>query len=550
MSEHLQYAEDVVAGRILTGDLVRRQCERVLREHEASPDRWEFKPEFCVPILNFISSLSHVKGQWARREEQIKLEPWQVFFICETYGWVDKDTWARRYREAILEVARKNAKTTILAGLGLFELMYGDAGAEVYSVATKQDQAKIVWDIAGQMVRRIEPEDRIGVKQTVSAITTEAGDTFAPLSKETKTLDGLSPSLVIIDEAAAIEKANAIEVMLSGMGARENPLAIYITTAGFNRSTLYYTKRSLLVDRLKAGRDMGRLFGMLYQIDPDDDWRDPNVWIKANPNLNVSVMTDHIADQVEQATEKKQMVNGVLVKHMCRWVGAGERWLDADDWDACAVPRLQRAGKCYVGIDLASFNDLTSVVRIWPRADGQIEMDHHSWLPQRSFDTADESAREAYAAGQADGVLTVVDTAVVDYSVVRQYLEVTRDQYGVTLVGSDGWNAQTLVEQLENDGFQILEVTQSIKKMNQPSKTFGGWVAGGKLRHLGDDLLAWQAGNCEAWVDVNDNVKIRKGDDPSRKVDSIIAAIIATACYETGVEPEDQVTWAVASMDE
>ena len=323
---HLTYARRCVAGEEVVGYDVKLACARALNDH-ARDDRWIFNADIADRACAFLESLPHTKGRWATRGEKLRLEDWQRFIVCEVYGWVDKDDGARRYRHALIEVARKNGKTFLAAGLGLMELITGDAGGEVYMLATNREQAKVCYDAA--IAIRNKSAALYDCKERYHKLE-YGGSRLATLSKESRTFDGLNPSLAIVDEAGAIHDRYLIEVLETGMGARVEPLMIYTTTAYARQDTAYYELREHLRSVLRGDIDDDRVFGMLYGHDKDDDISDPQTWRKANPNLDVSVVEAELKDSYERTINIPAQAQNWRCKRLNSWTGAATNWINPE----------------------------------------------------------------------------------------------------------------------------------------------------------------------------------------------------------------------------
>ena len=345
MAEHLAYAEDVAAGRIRASAAVIAQCRRSLAEHErgfveetefGERRRFEWRADAVAGRLRFYQHCQHPKGRWRADGEAIRLEPWQLFFVCEVYGWIDIDNpRARRIREAILLVARKNGKTTLCAPLGLHEAGWGDAGAEVYVVATKAEQAKILWDAAAHMVKASPVLDK---RFTVTAgeIASRRG-VMKPLSSKSLSQDGFNPSLLLADEAAAVTDANQIHVIESGMGSRDAPLSLALSTAQPIRNTLFHARCDIARRGLLDGTIAVSSFALLYELESPEEADDPENWIKANPNLGVSVTRRaRSAKRCASRSDNPRERGLTLCKHFNIWSQYETAWLPIEAWDACA----------------------------------------------------------------------------------------------------------------------------------------------------------------------------------------------------------------------
>ena len=536
---HLKYAEAVTNGNIISNKAVCLQCQRTLDEHKQGivDGKWIFDKEAAFAPAMFISSLPHVKGSWANKRQKIKLEYWQLYWLAETYGWVHKDNGNRRFHHALLSIARKNAKTTMCAGLAGFELIHGDVGSEVYAIATKSDQSKIVWDIFAKMMARKTIPEADQIRRVHSEIT-YGENIFKFLGRDSKTLDGLNPSLAIIDEAAQIEDRNLLDVIDSGFGARENPLTIYITTASFETDTAYYDMQEDYLDNLKRGESNGRTFGLIYGLDDDDDYTDPSCWKKANPNLGVSVYSDFLEKRASQASRQKSMRNGVLVKNFNRWTSSGEAWIPREDWLAC-TGKIEKKGKCYAGIDVAVKLDLTACAVVWPKADGSVELDVKCWVPEKAFEDAKDNVRLIYESAIDEGTLEIVPGAVMDEDLVLEHIQRINEKHQLVRVGSDPACAGQLLDKIDKAGIEVLEVKPYMRVMTAPARRLENLVAEKKLVHEGSEFLAWQADNAVIYVNDDGHCKVKKPPTAWKKIDGIISTIVALACFEEGeVQPE------------
>ena len=277
----IKYAEDVVNGDIVACKQVKQACERFLNDLKRDDWRWSFSIKRANHIIGFMEfGIKHVKGPLAG--QTLKLEPWQVFILINIYGWVDEENDERRFRYVLLEIARKNGKSLFASAMAIYDLLFGDEGGEIYSLATKRDQAKIAWDAAKRMVEKSAEEVRDRFQLHQSSITEASRwSKYVPLGRDSKGLDGLNPSLNIFDEAAAYSDRNIVEVMTSATGARLNFLNLFITTAQFSKQTVYYENRTYLEGVLDEKYEDDRWFGLIYTLDDGDDWTDESTWVKS-----------------------------------------------------------------------------------------------------------------------------------------------------------------------------------------------------------------------------------------------------------------------------
>ena len=375
----LQYARDVVAGRILACQWVILACKRQLDDL----GRWDgvdgapyfFDRAAAERVIKFEEMMPHVKGEWARKRMTLKLEPWQKFILSTLFGWKRAKDGLRRFREAYIEVPRKNGKSCFVAPIGLYMLAAdGEEGAEVYSGATTEKQAWEVYGPAQIMAKRAEGfMEHYGVDVRAKNMNLiGSASRFEPLIGDPG--DGASPHCAIVDEYHEHESPRLYDTMITGMGARRQPLIIVITTAGFNLGGPCYDMR------LRAGKVLDRtlqdeeLFAVVYTIDAEDDWKSPEALRKANPNFGVSVMEDYLLSQQSKAIQNPSKQNTFKTKHLNIWCNARAAAFNMTNWEKCAEPGLSRgrfAGKpCFMGLDLASKNDLNAVVYLFPEDGG------------------------------------------------------------------------------------------------------------------------------------------------------------------------------------
>lgn len=376
----IAYAHAVTKGEINVCRNVRLACQRFINQYENKEWEWVFDPDYPQHILDFASCLQHTKGVMAGKP--VILEPFQIFFLCAIYGFRSKKDHSRRMvTDVILFIPRKAGKSTLTAVIGLYELVCGEPGAEVFTLATNREQASIVFNSAKGFVESMPPELKPLFNPTKYEIqkTGDSQTTFKALSRDTKkTGDGKNPSCVIVDEAAQIVDRNSIEVLHSGMVARANPLRIYITTASFTKETKFYEDMDLFESMLNGeATDNPRWFGLLYGLDPQDDWKDSSTWAKANPMHGITVFQEAIEQRAEEAKHKPATLNEFLCKTLNVFVSANTAWLDRAHWDNpdCLIKEAREPESVFVGFDLAATRDLNACCFLKRFADDDYEVE-------------------------------------------------------------------------------------------------------------------------------------------------------------------------------
>lgn len=534
-----EYALDVVAGRVLAGRWVRLACERHLRDLERAGTEafpWIFDEARAERVFAFYRFCRHVKGPLAG--QPIELEPWQKFIIGSVFGWIHRETGLRRFRKAYIQVARGNGKSTLLSGLGLYMLMAdGEAGAEVYATATKREQARIVYDAARFMairspdlLKRLEPGK-------AEMIHPASAGKFAPLSKDTKSLDGLNPHLGIIDEFHAHLTREMYDLLVSAMGKRLQPLLFIITTAGFDLASPCYEEYTYLTKVLSGELQNEQYFAYIAQLDPEDNPQDERCWIKANPLLAATEAgMEYLRAELRAALDVPSKMRNFLVKNLNLWVDQKkEGYMRMDKWRACAasdenpMPDL-RGRACYIGVDLSSKIDLTSVGVEFPLGQGRFAVLSHSFIPEERLRERLKVDKQPYDSWARLGWLTVIPGAVVDQQAIIDWIQgqVVQNGWQVREVCVDPWNATQFAVELQKLGYTVVEITQIPRILSEPTKDFRERVLRGEIIHDGSPVLAWAMGNAVERRDHNGNIMLDK-EKSRERIDPVAALMNAHA---------------------
>ena len=364
------YAQAVADGKIPAGNLIRLTCERHLKDLKTAKMRGLFfDADAARYVIKFYSFLKHSKGEWAGCT--FELQPWQQFIVGSLFGWKRADG-TRRFRVAYVEVPRKNGKSTMLAGIGLYLLIAdGEPGAEVYAAATKRDQAKIVWGEAAKMVKSSPAlTKRVTTYMGKGNMNFPAlGSKFEPLGADSDTMDGLNVHAAIIDELHAHKTRDVWDVLDTATGSRRQPLLFAITTAGTDQTSVCYEQHERARKLLEGVIEDDAYFAFIACLDEGDDYADPATWAKANPNFGISVKEDDLRRKAKTAKESPSALNAFLRLHLNKWTQQVDRWIDLDVWDQNAgiIKEEALAGRtCYGGLDLSSVDDMTAWVRYSP----------------------------------------------------------------------------------------------------------------------------------------------------------------------------------------
>lgn len=539
-----RYATGVARGDILACEDVRLACQRFLDMAERKDAPYEFVPEKAEHILKFVKFCRHVKGPDAGKS--IELQDFQVLFLVAIYGFRHKGDHSKRWvTDVILFVPRKSGKTTLASIISLYELQFGEAGAEVFTLATNREQASICFDSSKAIMESMIPElqSRFISYRSELKKTGDSTSTYRALSRDNrKTGDGKNPSCAMIDEAAQIVERGSIEVLHSGMGARKNPLRMYLTTASFTKETKFYEDLSHFRTVLRgASEDTYKWFGLLYGIDQGDEWSDPKIWGKANPMLGVSVTTEAIQHMADEAKSKPASLNEFLCKQLNIYVSANSAWVDRRYWDeSIAEMPTDKPEATFLAFDLAHSRDLNAVCTLHRYGEEDLYARFKFFLPEDSLEFVPNHYKSIFLQAHASGILQLTPGNVTDLNEIEMYIRNECEKYEIKEIGYDPYNAAALVANLFSYGLPVKKIGQGMAALSSPSKATEQLILKKAIKHDGNPFVGWQLGNCEVYIDVNNNVKVRKNEaDPSAKVDGIITMIMAIHCHLDNVFTSD-----------
>lgn len=526
------YAEQVRSGEILVCEYVRLAVERYYADLDRALDMGRyFDKKAAMRAIRFIEKLKHTKGEWAG--QRFRLEPWQQFVLWNIFGWKNADG-TRRFRYAYIEIARKNGKTALSAGIGLYMLFAdGESRPEVYSAATVKDQAKICFSDAVEIVKATDLKNYLTPYRN-SIVYELKGGTMKPLSSDYGTHDGLNPSCGIIDEFHAHKDSGMFDVIKSAFGARRQPLMFIITTAGFDKSGVCYAYRENVIKVLRGVNEDDSLFGIIYTLDDKSEWDDPKMWIKANPNLGVSLSADYLADQVKDAKNRPEAVRNVMTKNVDLWVDAERTWILDDAWLKCigtTNPADLKGCACWGGLDLSNVSDITAYVLLFHEND-RFQLLPHFWIPEEKMLEKVRKENINYGKWVAEGYVTVTPGNVIDYDFVKaDILRIVAD-YDLQTSAYDRWNSSQTIIDLQNEGMECNPFGQGYGSMSAPTKEFEKLVLTGKIEHFGNPVLRWMLASTLVKTDPAGNIKPDK-EKSTQKIDGIVASIMALGEWMT-----------------
>ena len=535
-----KYALDVITGKIPAAKYVAKACQRYLTDLDTAEERGlEFRPKTAQAYIQFFQrAIRHTVGEWDGKP--FDPLPWQQFILWNLYGWFREDG-TRRFNYAYITVARKNGKTTLMAGCALAALFFDqEKAAEVYFAATKKDQAKIGFDEAQRMVS-ISPALRRHLragKHDIKAPKLSARCTY--LSSERDTLDGLNIHFAGIDEYHAHPTDGVANVLRSGMQARRNPLHLTITTAGFNRESPCYEMQKTCKEILDGVKHDDAQFALIYELDEEDDWTDSSTWIKANPSLGVALRSQLLDSQMQQAINLGGSREVEFkTKHLNKWVTASKTWIQDEIWSANERQEDLTGRICWGGLDLASVSDMTALVMVYPDGDGYHVRGHY-FMPSDTIDNIlDRDPSHIYRTFLDLPNFHVTDGNVTDYSAIRRLVSGVMNRpdgqevdgsslmhnYQIEKIAFDRYNSTQIAIDLVDDGVPLTPFGQGFVSMSSPTKQLEVLVRTGKVWHDGDPVLRWALGNVELKMDPAGNIKADK-QKSGGKIDPIVAMVM------------------------
>ncbi|QZY40384.1 terminase large subunit [Bacillus velezensis] len=536
----LDYSRDVISGEIVACEKHIWACQRFLEDikKEATENfPYYFDDEKARRFLYWMTQFKHTKGPLAG--ENIVPEPIQIFIFGNVYGWIHKDTGYRRFTKVYWQVGRKNAKTQSLACVASYEAMAnGENMSEVYIGATKTEQAQICWK---EIKAQIEGCDLLNnpKKYNIAYSTIQhpkTNSTIKALSKDAgKTGDGFNPQCGIIDEYHAHKTSEIYDILDSGMGARTQPLMVIITTAGHELNNPAYRVEYDYVSRLLDPNKVEtneQYFVMVNELDKDDDIKDERNWIKANPILaSHEVGKKYLRERLEMALAIPEKMRDYLTKNMDVWVNMRDGgYMDMQAWTDCGSDQLPdlKNRECYVGIDLSKTIDLTAASFVFPLDDGRVAVESHGFMPEDTFFERMKTDNVPYDTWKDRGWLTTTDGAVVDYDYIRAYIKKMEQEKGwrIKEIGYDPYNATQFAQQMEADGYVMIEIRQGVATLSEPTKGFRAKVKSKKVIHPKNSLLTWAMGNAVIKVDAQENIMLDKSKSTQR-IDPVAALINA-----------------------
>jgi phage terminase large subunit-like protein len=524
-----KYAEDIVSGKIVSSSYVAGACKRFLSDLEATDRAWYFSADAAEKYLRSVQKFQHVIGNW--KTKNVVYEPWQCFIKANIFGFKMRETDFPRFRIAHVEVARGNGKSLLASQAALYMLCLDNPnGNQISTVATKKEQARIVLDAARVMARKNASFlKHTGVKVLAHTVVHESSNSvIRALSSETSGLDGLNDVMAICDELHAM-KRETFDVIYSGMSKRSDSITLCITTAGTDSDSVGFSQSAYAKKVCLGDVEDDQFFAAVYCLEEGDDWFDESKWIKANPNLGVSVDIATLRAKVDKALVTPSDIPNIKIKHLNMWISEAEAFYDPAKWDDCADPSIKIEDflrqPCRMGIDLASHIDLTSIAAIFKK-DGIYYIFDKTYIPEG---TVKEANNVLYDDCLAKGFLIKTKGDAINYDFIREEAEKMAKDFRVVECAFDSWNATEMAQKLSGK-IEMVKFAMNTGNLSEPMKKLDVLMREKKIRHNGSPLLRWCLGNVVAKVDHNDNVYPRKSHI-RLKIDPIVAILMALAMH-------------------
>ena len=530
MNYILEYYDKIISGEITTSKRIKQIYKKAVEELQTPKPPFIFDEEKASRPIEFIEKFcKHSKGRWMGKP--IVLELWQKGMISIIYGFINKDTGFRRAREWFVVCGRKNGKSTISSGIGLVELML-ENGSQVVCAATKRDQAKIVFDEAFNMVKQSPFLSKHIKKRKTDLYFSQRFSTFTPLCSQSNSLDGLNSQLGIIDEAAAIRDRNLYDVVRQSQSSREQPLMLTISTSGFLRECLYDSLYSYACSVLDGIIDDPSFVPFIYELDSDEEWTNPDCWIKANPALGTIKSIDELAANVEKAKHDETFKPTLLVKDMNIISTVNGSWLDYSVINNPATFNISDFKGSYAvgGVDLSRSGDLTCATIICMRKNDPIK-----YVLQKYFIPADTAKKKEiedkipYTAFVKQGILSLSGTCEINYSDVTAWFDWVKDELKIIpfWISYDEWNSNYWVDEMKSKRYQMIVARQGFKSVSPAMKCMESDFRQGLVNYNNNNLLKWCLTNTQVIYDPAGNIKFDKSKNKKLRNDGMTSLYCA-----------------------
>lgn len=529
MNYIVEYFEAINTGKCVVSKRVYKQYEKLVNDIN-NPDKYIFDESKADKPIKFIETFcKHSKGEWAGKP--VKLELFQKAYISALFGFINKDTGLRRYKESLFYVSRKNGKSTLLSGIAAYMLVAdGEPGAEIYSCATKKDQAKLVFDETLNMIKQSPYLSKHLKKRKTDLYFPLTMSKFQPLGKNSDTLDGLNAHCVIIDELHGVKDRNLYEVMKQSQSARRQPLLIMITTAGTVRECIFDDMYEYACNVVDGTFEDNTFLPILYELDNKSEWTDPEAWQKSNPALGTIKKIDDLEHKVEKAKNNPKDLSGVLTKDFNIRDTLSNAWLTFEDINNTETFNIEDFRNCYAigGADLSITTDLTCATLLLIDKETEKRYIHQMyWLPSENLEQRVKLEKIPYDIWYKRGLLRLCDGNTINYGDVTQWFIEMLNDYGITplWIYYDSYSAKYWVEEMEQNGFKMVRCIQGAKTLSLPMQQLGADLKAKKINYNNSPILKWCLTNTGVQEDRNGNIVPIKNQSAKQRIDGVASML-------------------------
>ncbi len=526
-----QYWQEMKAGNIIVSKRIYKQYEKLVNDM-AHHDRYIFDEQKAMRPIKFIESFCrHSKGELAGKP--LVLDLFQKAYISALFGFVDKETGYRRYTESFFFVGRKNGKTTMLSAIALYMLMAdGESGSEVYSVASKRDQANILFDQAHEMIKQSPDLNRNIRKRKSDLYFAHNFSKMQSLGKNSNSLDGLNAHLVVIDELHSIQDRNLYEVMKQSQSARTQPLLIMITTAGTHRGTIFDDLYEYACNVVDGNFIDDNFLPIMYELDHKAEYKLPDAWQKANPALGVSKKVEDLERKVARAKNNANDLTGILTKDFNIREVANNAWLTFEAINNTDTFDIEDFRNCYAigGADLSITTDLSCATLLFVDPETEIRYVHQMyWLPEDNLYKRVHDDKIPYDKWHEQGLLRLCSGNTIDYSDITAWFIEMMNDYDISplWIYYDNYSARYFVSEMEMNGFKMIRTPQGAKTLSLPMQNLGADLEKHKVNYNNNPILKWNLTNTGVETDRNGNIVPIKNQSAKRRIDGVASLLDA-----------------------
>ncbi|PTJ26326.1 terminase large subunit [Staphylococcus simulans] len=526
-----EYYRQIKSGEIVASKRITKQYEKLIDDMYNHPQYIYDHAKAERPIKFIETFCRHSKGELAGKP--LILDLFQKAYISALFGFVDKETGKRRYTESFFYVARKNGKTTMLSAIALYMMIAdGESGAEVYSVASKRDQANILFDQAHEMIKQSPDLSRNIRKRKSDLYFSHNFSKMQSLGKNSNSLDGLNAHLVVIDELHSIQDRNLYEVMKQSQSARTQPLLIMITTAGTHRGTIFDDLYEYACNVVDGNFKDDNFLPIMYELDKKSEYKKPECWQKANPSLNISKRVEDLERKVARAENDANNLTGILTKDFNVRETSHNAWLTFEQINNTATFDIKDFADWYAigGADLSITTDLSCATLLFVDPDTEMRYVHQMyWLPEDNLRERVDNDKIPYDKWYEQGLLRLCRGNTINYSDITDWFVEMIEDYEITplWIYYDNYSARYWVDEMEGHGFKMVRTPQGAKTLSLPMQNLGADLKKHKVNYNNHPILKWCLTNTGIETDRNGNIVPVKNQSPKRRIDGTASLLDA-----------------------